>query len=172
MTNCWAIRQSSSGRNAVKSPDSASRPETTPAGSLNGQPQFHPGPKGLCGVDIAELATACDSTVDSLATDQSATLVPWAQFALNDLQPASPQPCANVNDFQVQDAVQLTRLTSDEAQTVIDQLSKPPKYWVLLNESGASDPATGTGRDCQSDEYYVQGRAIHRASHFLEAGRG
>jgi hypothetical protein len=130
-------------------------------GAVNGQPQFHPGPKGLCGVDIAELAAGCDNTVQSLATGQNATLVPWAQAALDQLDPASPQPCSNVNNFQVPDTVQLTGLTPDRAQTVIEQLSKPPRYWVLLNEGSAvethADPAAGGGFKCQSDEYYVQG---------------
>lgn len=103
---------------------------------------FHPGPAGLCGLDIAELVVAChvDNPGLSLATGQGATLVP-----------------CNINNYQAPNSVQLIRLTSDTAQALIAQLSNPPNYWVLLNESGAADPATGSGFACQSDEYYIQG---------------
>ena len=92
-----------------------------------------------------KLAAACDDTFQSLGSGQSTPLVPWAQSAGDELQPSSPQQCANINNYQAPNTISLTQMTSADAQSIMGQLSNPPAGWVVLNESGASDAATGGG---------------------------
>jgi hypothetical protein len=138
-------------------------PDSSPLCShlLNGGPQFHPGPSHLCGIDIAEFAASCDQTVDPLADGASVPLVPWAQFALNELRVDGSPYCVNVNDFPIPSSVVIRDVDSKVADAIVARLAQPPKYWALLIENGSLqtgvDPATGEGPDCESDEFYVQG---------------
>jgi hypothetical protein len=129
-------------------------------GGINGGAggEFHPGPDDLCGADIAEFAAACDSTFDSLGEGERAELVAWVQSAGSYLDPASPEPCEHISSFEPPDTFAQLRLTPARAERIVEELSQPPEYWALVDETGALGDAPVDDRtDCRHDEFYIQG---------------
>lgn len=124
---------------------------------LNGQPGFHPGPTNLCAINIAELAVPCSSAGQELTEGAGQEMVAWAQYAGSLLRAGDPAECHNVTD-PVPETFLIKGIRRPAADASVRSLENGPKYWVLVNESGAAgDPAAGGGPDCQTDEYYIQG---------------
>ncbi len=116
--------------------------------------QFNPGPKGLCGVDIADLASGCASgaaAIQSLAPHQSGELAVWPNGP-NSLSPAAgggPAICATTN-VELPNTFEFSNIDSGLAQKLTSELSAPPRYWAVANES---DNPTGCGENDEGEVF-------------------